>query len=72
MSNLGGGAFVSITNETAFDDLAPTWSRDGTKIIFQSDRSGTMQIWSMNADGSNKVQLTSNAAAPAASPSWWN
>ena len=36
----------------------PRWSNDG-KIFFISDRSGTPQIWRMEADGSNPKQITS-------------
>ncbi len=36
----------------------PTWSADGNKITYASSQSGSIQIWEMNADGSNQVQLT--------------
>jgi Tol biopolymer transport system component len=38
----------------------PTWSPDGDRIIFGSDREGggKLNILAMNADGSNQVQLT--------------
>jgi serine/threonine protein kinase/Tol biopolymer transport system component len=39
-------------------NVAPTWSRDGKHIYFHSDRSGSSQIWKMQADGSNPVQIT--------------
>lgn len=33
------------------------------KIVFQSDRDGDWEIYAMNADGSNLVQLTQNSSA---------
>jgi Tol biopolymer transport system component/predicted Ser/Thr protein kinase len=46
------------------------WTPDG-KIVFQTDISGTLDIWISNADGSGQRQLTSDAGvnvAPAVSP----
>ncbi len=41
----------------------PTWSPDGRRIAFQSDRSGNWDIWIANADGSGLVQLTRSTVA---------
>ncbi|MCB2160536.1 protein kinase [bacterium] len=35
---------------------------DANKIIFSSDRSGNQDIWSMNSDGTNLIQLTNDSA----------
>jgi TolB protein len=37
---------------------SPSWTPDGKRIIFASDRSGQSQIYSMRADGANVEQLT--------------
>ncbi|HBY64636.1 MAG TPA: translocation protein TolB, partial [Solibacterales bacterium] len=37
----------------------PSWSPDGRHLVFSSNRSGTNQIWTMLADGTQAVQLTS-------------
>lgn len=55
--NRGGGEQRQLTNN-AFDDIAPRAAPDGRFIFFTSNRSGTNQIWRMNADGSNQTQLT--------------
>lgn len=39
-------------------DISPSWSPDGKKITFVSDREGTPQIWLMNSDGSAQTRLT--------------
>jgi len=36
----------------------PYWSPDGSRIVFQSNRTGNFQIYVMNADGSEQVRLT--------------
>jgi Tol biopolymer transport system component len=47
-----------------------TFSPDGTRIAFASDRSGSAEVWISNSDGTNQVQLTSLKAAQLGSPSW--
>jgi Tol biopolymer transport system component len=42
----------------AYQDEVPAWFPDGKRIAFQSDRTGRMEIWVMNADGSQPRQVT--------------
>ena len=41
----------------------------GGKVAFLSDRDGNLEIYVMNADGSNQTRLTNNPAMDIA-PSW--
>ena len=43
---------------STFSDQEPHYSRDGRRIAFQSNRSGAMEIWVSNADGTGAAQLT--------------
>jgi TolB protein len=49
--------WVQLTHDGGRNDF-PSWSPDGRHVVFQSSRSGSEQIWSMLADGSNVKQLT--------------
>ena len=41
-------------------DVSPSWSPDGKKIAFASDRDGNFEIYAMNADGTGQSRLTRN------------
>ncbi len=40
------------------DDTSPSWSPDGTKVIFASDRGGAYDVFVMQANGKGMVQLS--------------
>jgi eukaryotic-like serine/threonine-protein kinase len=58
--------FLSSTRREA----TPSFSPDGKRIAFWSNRSGTENIWVADADGLNPVQLTSFTSGVAGSPQW--
>jgi Tol biopolymer transport system component len=39
-------------------DISPSWSPDGSRILFSSTRDGNSQIYNMNSNGNNQTQLT--------------
>ena len=45
-------------NNDRHNDRRPRWSPDGSRIAFDSTRSGSYQLWTMNRDGSGLTQLT--------------
>jgi TolB protein len=51
------GRIVQLTHDAGRNEH-PTWSPDGRHLAFESTRSGTRQVWTMLADGSNPRQLT--------------
>ena len=53
-----GGDEVRLTGG-GFND-GPEYSPDGKHIWFNSTRSGLMQVWRMNRDGSDPVRMTRN------------
>lgn len=52
-------------------DYSPVYSPDGKQILFVSSRSGTIELWIANPDGSNAHQVThQNGDGFAITPSW--
>jgi Tol biopolymer transport system component/DNA-binding winged helix-turn-helix (wHTH) protein len=50
--------------------LTPNYSPDGSRIAFQSNRSGSPEIWIADADGANAVRLTSFNGPLTGGPAW--
>jgi len=80
--NLDGSGLTQLTNDPA-PDIMPTWSPDGKRIAFISNRiyklplkgnmdviQTGMELYTMNADGSDVKRLTANPDDSSAYPDW--
>ena len=56
-------------NLNSVDDFSPICAPDGKKILFVSKRDGNNEIYIVDIDGSNQINLTNNPADDS-SPSW--
>jgi len=63
------GAPVKIISSSQGQE-APRISPDGRHIVFESGRSGNMEIWMADSNGSNLVQLTSFGGPTTGTPRW--
>lgn len=66
---IAGGTPTRIAQGLAWE-VQPRFSPDGRRIAFTSDRGGGDNIWIMNADGSDKRQLTKEDFRLLNQPSW--
>ena len=61
--DVGGRRLKNLTQLPGVEDSSPSWSPDSSKIVFMSSRDGNDEIYVMEANGRNPVNLTNH-------PSW--
>ena len=59
--DLANGAIAPLTPAGDWNDEQPRWSPDGRRIAFKSDRSGSYNLYVMDADGRSVERLTAHA-----------
>jgi TolB protein len=59
--NPKGTWLIQLTTDPAEDD-EPAFSPDGKKVAFDSDRSGSSDIYTMNVKGTSLIRLTTDPA----------
>jgi Tol biopolymer transport system component/imidazolonepropionase-like amidohydrolase len=64
-----GGEAEALTNGIEWN-FQPRFSPDGRKIAFVSDRSGAENLWIMDADGANPVQVSDEREHLLHNPAW--
>lgn len=57
---LATGAISTLTRDGDWHDEQPRWSPDGRRIAFTSNRSGSYNLYVMDADGGNVSRLTNH------------
>ena len=67
--NIDGSNRTNLTSDPA-GDFEPSWSADGSRIVFISTRVSYLTLHSMNADGSNVTALPSAGEFWDMSPDW--
>ena len=67
--DLATGRVATLTREGDWNDEQPRWSPDGQRLAFRSNRSGSYNLYVMDADGRNLRRLTDHAGNDY-DPSW--
>ena len=60
--DLASGERTQITNLDAFASF-PSWSPDGARLSFYVYQKGTLDLWTINRDGTKPVQMTQGLAS---------
>src|SRR5215217_5585973 len=55
------GTGVTQLTENTTDDTSPSFSDDGSVVVFTSQRDGNQEIYVMNSDGTDESRMTNNA-----------
>jgi len=67
--NADGTNQTRLTNNTRTDSF-PSWSPDGSKIVYRSNLAGNPDVFTMNPDGSAQTNLTASSLAEESAPDW--
>jgi Tol biopolymer transport system component len=67
--NLSDGSVERLSDQYSYD-RQPYWSPDGSRLAFVTTQKGPVQIWTMNADGSNQTLFSRSADAINLHPVW--
>ena len=66
--DIEGDQLKNLTQSPGVDEVG-SWSPDGSRIVFFSNRDGNGEIYVMDSNGGNQVNLTNHPALDAA-PTW--
>jgi len=66
----GRKLLIASASSVGGQNLHPQYSPDGQKIAFDSERSGSREVWTCDADGSNCQQLTAFGGPMGGHPRW--
>jgi Tol biopolymer transport system component len=69
LTRMDGSQYRRLTDD-AFRDRGPSFSPDGRRIAFYSDRSGAYEHWTIRPDGSGLEQLTRRQGGSSNFPLW--
>ena len=60
---------AQVTSDLGLEDY-PTWSPEGSRIAYHSNRSGNFDVWVVQVSGGNPVNLTPDSPSNDLYPSW--
>lgn len=61
---------VNLSESNQGNDVDPAWSPDSQQLVFVSDRDGAVDLYTMDANGSNATRITASDGEERF-PSWW-
>jgi len=69
LTRIDGSQYRRLTDDS-FRDRGPSWSPDGQRIAFYSDRAGAYEHWVIRPDGSGLERLTTRREGSSNFPVW--
>ncbi len=69
VQNIEGGDLRRLTSNS-WNDVSPSWSPDGTRIAFVSEKEGSPQIFTVAPDGSDERTVAPGVIAQFDAPVW--